>query len=399
VKIAIIGSRGIPAKYGGFETIAEELAERLTKLGHRVTVTCERRPDDSVANESYKGVELCFSPFRSPGTYGVRKFYEVFNDLYFVLKLARGVDILYLLGYSAGILQFVPRLLSEGTAFIVNIDGVEWKRRKFNLFEKALVRLSLWGATTFSDIVAVDARSMVSYVGSPAKDKVVYAPNGVSKPGIVPWDYGKIAAHPNLNRSVTKLMPGEYWLAVARLEPENNIDLVIEGFSKSCTRKPLIVVGDFTSPRYRKRILNTLRKSGGKPVVFAGSIYNLTVLNMLRQNAFGYIHGHSVGGTNPSLLEAMSMANLVVAHDNEFNREVCSDCALYFRNADELASRINAAESDPGAFSDLRFKAERRALDEYSWDHVLSQYDPLFALAIERSRIASRALRRTRKST
>lgn len=383
--LALVGSRGIPARYGGFETVAGQLATLLSRRGYLVSVSCERTGDTGDSTRVDKGVNLVFSPLRPPKPYWLRKFYEILSDAYFTLSLSRTADVICLLGYSAGLLMFTTRFFGRKTAIVVNIDGAEWKRDKFSKLEKGAVKVSLWCAMRFAHVIIVDSRRMRFYVPATFRDKVLYAANGVHNPPPVDWDDDRLS-HYTLRGGESLRIPRKgFWLVVARLEPENNIDLIINGFARSSSSKPLIVVGDFTSSKYERKV-KTVLKQADKRIVFTGAIYDLTTLNMLRQNAFGYIHGHSVGGTNPSLLEAMVMGNLIVAHGNEFNREVCADSALYFMTENQLSATVNEADQQPEVFADLPRKAKERALSEYSWHKAAREYESVFQAALKKTK-------------
>ncbi len=170
-----------------------------------------------------------------------------------------------------------------------------------------------------------------------------------------------------------------YWLVVARLEPENNIHTIVDGYIKSDTKKPLVIVGNFLSAEYEKTLNELVNRAGDdKNIIFTGGIYNQTSLNMLRQNCFGYLHGHSVGGTNPSLIEAMAMETVILAHQNQFNDEVCDNTALYFNDSEELMNKINNVDKDPEKYKQLKLKALERVKKEYSWEKIVSEYHELF---------------------
>ena len=141
--------------------------------------------------------------------------------------------------------------------------------------------------------------------------------------------------------------PDEYWLAVARLQPDNNIETILNGYIKSNSEKPLIIIGDFScDDDYEKSLKSILNNNTNKKIIFTDGIYNQEHLNMFRQNCFGYIHAHSIGGTNPSLLEAMIMKNIIIAHDNEFNKEVARDSVVYFKDYEDLNNQINLIENN-----------------------------------------------------
>jgi len=370
MRIAIIGSRGIPAKYGGFETQAEHLAINLVMRGHQVSVACEGSRGPHLAQ--YEGVDLAYFPLSPPRTYRMRIAYEFFNDLFFLTKLSRKSDVIYCLGSSAGCSMFLPRMLSRTVQLVVNIDGIEWNRSKFSHWIRGALKLNTGLALVFADRIAIDSRSMAKYILKRCRTKAFFAPNGVEIAQLSDTVEGAGIVSPVLLNSHS-LDPDGYWLILARLEPENNIDMMIEGYIKSNSRKPLLIVGSFTSRKYEREIL--ARVGRNRAVFFVGSIYEKSVINTLRRQAFGYIHGHSVGGTNPSLLEAMVAGNLILAHDNEFNRETCDGCALFFDSAESLESLMKLAEARPGQHEPLKRAALERVAKQNSWEKAVPQVE------------------------
>jgi rhamnosyltransferase len=314
-----------------------------------------------------------------PSSYFLRKFFEIFYDVFFMVRLARKNDILYILGMTAGWAVFIPKLCNQRLKIFVNIDGVEWKRDKFSLLEKSFLRFNTALALLFTDKIILDALRMENHIGRRWKSKEIFIPYGVTLPEPVPWHTGTLTALAERCPEMGKIEDNSYWLIVARLEPENNIHMILEGFIRSRTPKPLVVVGNFSSPKYRVQIENLIRHGANKKIILVGGIYNDNLsLNMLRQHAFGYFHGHSVGGTNPSLLDAMAMKNIIFAHDNEFNREVCDNFALYFGNPDELSRTIDQVEDDPSAFLALKDQVYARVNDHYSWNKIVGEYEMNF---------------------
>jgi len=372
--VAIVGSRGIPAKYGGFETFAEQLSTRLVKRDHQVTVTCE----SSGGPDKYKNVKLLYSPIPPPQPYSLRKMYAFFMDLYFVSKLGKQCDFVYLLAGISGISLLISRIFRIKASLLVNIDGIEWKRSKFSILEQLLVKFNIKCAMLFSDTIIVDAKSLKRYIKKTFHKKTIYIPYGIEEPKEIKWSEKKVDKLLSAIEANEDLMPDDYWLVVARLEPENNIHTILKGFLESEIKKPLLVVGDFTSKKYRAKINEILKKDKDKRILMVGGIYDRELLFMLRQNCFGYIHGHSVGGTNPSLLEAMVMKNLVIAHDNEFNREVGGDAILYFKGANELTELIDTVEDNPDKYVHLKQLAYARVKSNYSWDDIVDKYEKLF---------------------
>ncbi|HML05239.1 MAG TPA: DUF1972 domain-containing protein [Methanobacterium sp.] len=370
MKIAILGSRGIPAKYGGFETFAQGLTENLVEKGYEVTVSCEYEPSKS-QKDDYKGAKLVYFPIKPPVSYFLRKFYENLSDIYFLIKLSRRYDLIYFLGIEVGMFLFIPKILNRNAKVMVNVDGVMWKRTKFNLLERWLLKINHDLAIIFSDKVIVDSKAMEKYVQDKYMDKTDYISYGIDPIPKALWDNG----YPEQLKKLTscEINSGEYFLIVARLEPENNIHTIVEAFSKAKVDTPLLIVGDFTSKQYEQEVKSLVEKEGSN-VFFLGSIYCQNFLNMLRQNCTAYIHGHSVGGTNPSLLEATISRNIIIAHDNEFNREVCGKFAFYFENIPELTKKFELVCKNPEKYHNFKEEVYMRILNNYSWPKITGDY-------------------------
>lgn len=368
--IAIIGSRGIPAKYGGFETAVEAVAPKLVEMGWNVVVSCEGGAHHGKP-AVYKGVSLFYFPVRP----FFRIIYEVLYDVYSLVKSSLMCRCIYMLGYGAGLFFFIPKVFRR--KLVVNVDGLEWKREKFNKPERIILLTSERAAVRFADVIVADSQEIRKYIEARYKKKAVYITNGVNAPQLEKWDEQKLGSQALLKHIAS--LPNGYWLVVARLEPENNIHTIVRAFLKSGSKQKLLVIGNFSSRRYQRRVLDILNNDRARDtVILAGAIYDVSLLAMLRQNCFACIHGHSVGGTNPALLEAMSVKNLVVAHDNEFNREVGGQTMLYFKDTVDLASRIQEIESKPDSFAHLKEAAYSRVLSNYSWADIVQEYDKLF---------------------
>ena len=370
--IAIIGSRGIPNNYGGFECFTENISHKLVENGHDVYVSCEH-PETKDFPDTFKGVELFYFPLKHPKSAMLGMFYEIFYDVYSLLWASLRVDQIYILGYSAALFFFIPKLF--GKKLYLNPDGFEWKRNKFDGFVKFLLKVNERMGSFWADKIIADSKGIKKYYDKKYNMDAAFIAYGVNEMPKIDWDENKLPE--NFKEEVT-LNPS-YWLVVARLEPENNIHTIVEGYVKSDTKKPLVIVGNFLSADYEKSIRDTIDGAPeDKKVVLTGGIYNQTALNMLRQNCFGYFHGHSVGGTNPSLIEAMVMKNVILAHDNQFNNEVCDDTAIYFEDPDDLKLKIDNLDKNPENYLELKSKALRRVKKEYSWDKIVGQYTELF---------------------
>jgi len=370
IKIAIVGARGI-ANYGGFETVVSEIAPRFVKLGYDVYCSCEKN-DEQKLPDTYCGAHLIYFPIKPPKNYLFRKINEVSYDIYFIIKCSLFCDLVYVLGVGTGILLLFPRFFHKTS--VVNIDGLEWKRQKFSFIEKKLLHLSFNLAAMSANYVIVDNKQLINHViGNPRK--IIYVPNGIRTHAQVKWDAAKLVDRYG-SKVASIISRAAFWLVVARLEPENNIHIIVEAFMKAETRFPLVIIGDFTSSVYQNEIYAKLSKS--EKILFLGALYDIDLLDMLRQNCFAYIHGHSVGGTNPSLLEIMSMEKIVIAYASVFNKEVGQESLLYFRNSDELSQLIIQVEDNPSANAMAKTQIQR-IQDEYNWNAVVEKYESLFS--------------------
>ena len=368
-RIAFIGSRGIPAQYGGFETFTEHVAPSLAARGYEVFVSCEGtalpRPSE------YKGVKLFYFPLRP----FKRSFYEILYDVYSLIEASLTCDCIVMLGYGAGFFFFIPRLFRKRIA--VNVDGREWTREKYNTLEKAALYVNETYALRYADAVIADARAIKAYLKTSRDTDAAFIPYGVDEPRGVEWDPLLFRELHAVGR-VDNIASGEYYLIIARLERDNNVHTMIEGFLTADTDKTLIVVGNFLDRRYRKEVEDLVaRHQGHDRVTFTGAIYERSAVTMLRQHCFAYLHGHSAGGTNPSLLEAMIARNLIIAHDNPFNREVCDRYAVFFTTAADLRTCVRSVEAHPDEYEALRTGALTRAKNEYAWDKVVHEYEVL----------------------
>lgn len=375
MKIAIIGCRGIPAKYGGFETFAQGLTENLVRNGYDVTVSCEYELYESRKND-YNGAKLDYFPIKPPENYFLRKVYENLSDIYFLIKLSRKHQVIYFLGIEVGMFLFIPKVLNRKSHLLVNIDGVMWQRSKFNLLERWLLKINHDLATLFADRIIVDAQAMKNYVDKKYLDKTTYLSYGIDIPKRITWNSDILELLET--NALVNISPGNYYLVVARLEPENNIHTIVDAFTQSEIDIPLLIVGDFTSEAYKVEV-ESIAKDCAKPgVVFLGSIYNQKLMDMLRQNCYAYIHGHSVGGTNPSLLEAAISRNIIMAHDNSFNREVCGTSAIYFKNEIDLSRKIKSVYKHGQSYLKLKDDVYHRVKSNYLWNKITEGYLSLF---------------------
>lgn len=361
--IAFIGARGI-GNYGGFETFVKEIAPLLAIRNIDVYCSCER--DGKIEGEEYRGAKLKFFPIKPPKNYTARKVFEVVYDYYFLLTSPRYADHIILLGTLGSNSIFIPRLL--GKKVYVNIDGLEWRRDKFSKLEKIILKLTCKLAMVFANGAIIDSHQLYDQIPDEMRGKTTYIAYGVYESDLVHSNADNRAKFQEFG-----IKEKEYWLVIARLEPENNIMMIVEAFKKAGTKHKLVIVGNFTSEEFRKNVQAGL----GDCVIFLGHVYDQMLLSYLRQNCFAYVHGHSVGGTNPSLLEAMAADAIIVAHDNPFNREVLEGNGLFFGSSDELSSIMTEVEKDSKKYSEMANAAKLRALTNYSWEYITDAYDEL----------------------
>jgi rhamnosyltransferase len=371
--IGIVGARGID-NYGGYERMLADLVPLLVQKGYRVRCSCEQ-PEHGKRPSEYMGATLDYFPLKAPANYTFRKAFELLYDSYFITKYSRFCDIIYVLGVYGGPTLLIPRVLRKEV--IINTDGLEWERAKYHVVERSIIIWFFGFSLNLGSKIVVDNKQMRKYIGKRHLSKTFYIPYGVSPQKPEPWDESKLSSYMPKNVNNFRIIKDKYWLIVARLEPCNNVHTIIEGFKKANPKYPLIIVGGFTSEKYRDRLNQQILTEGSADILFLGAIYDASVLAMLRQHCLAYVHGHSVGGTNPSLLEAMISKNLIIAFDNPFNRELCGNFAYYFKCSADLSDLVALVEQSSGP-AEFRLEVYKRAVEAYSWEHVTALYDKIF---------------------
>jgi glycosyltransferase involved in cell wall biosynthesis len=363
-RIAIVGSRGIPATYGGYETITQELSIGLVERGFEVYVACESNKLKSNPFANFHNVKLVYFPIIN----SIRTISDVLTyDALAVLWASFNVDIIYMLSYTNSPLLLFPRLL--GKTVVANADGLEWKRRKHSKFLRMLLRSFEALSLKVVNCMVVDSKALGRYFEINYNVPTEYLPYGTRE--IMPLS--------SLNLRKYGLETNNYYLVIARLEPENNIDIIIREFNKSNSKKKLVVVGPLKNTPYVKKLLS--EKS--KKIIFTGGIYEQQVQRMLRHNCFAYIHGHEVGGTNPTLVEALSCRNLTLAFDVPFNKEVAGPNAIYFNKENgNLRDFIDFLEEDvknnPQKYDEWKQQAYDRYQKKYSISGMVDACAVLF---------------------
>ena len=359
-RLAILGSRGIPAKYGAFEVASEKIAAGFLEKGWAVTVFCPH--DQSYREPFYRGIALR-RVWHPPGGIGSL----LYDGMSLLVASVGPFDAILMFGYGAGPFFFIPRLF--GTPLIVNTDGLEWKRSKWSWAVKQYFRLCERVVTLAADRLISDAWGIKRYYKETYGVDSEYIAYGTELPDAIGDDVREFG-----------LEPKRYYLVVMRLEPENSILEIVRGYLASQSARPLILVGPST-PFFDRMVRPLL--DGQSRARYLGPIYQRERVFALRKNAFAYVHGHTVGGTNPSLLEAMASANFVVAKDVEFNREVIGELGRYFATEEQLTRIVGELEqTDPDSIDRLGRAARAVIEEKFQWHHVIEAYAKVIGAAI-----------------
>ncbi|RNL56920.1 DUF1972 domain-containing protein [Pedobacter jejuensis] len=358
MKIAIIGSRGYPYVYGGFETFVKELSERLVKQDVEVHVYCQK----NLFKEKplrINGIHLHYIPTLPQKSLNqiVHSFLSIIHATFF-----SKADVLLVVNLAAGPMGWIPKLTGKKT--MINVDGLEWLRPKWKGLGAKYFYWAAKVATKLYDKIITDAEGMRQvYLKEFDKDSTVIA-------------YGapKFAeAEPHLIERL-KLIPNDYYLIVGRLIPDNNADLIIKGFLKSKSNKKLIIVGDVP---YADKYASGLKALQNERLIFPGYVKDQAELMAIYQNAFAYIHGHKFGGTNPAMLKAMSNHCAILALDTVFNREMLNDgeFGMFFTEDEEsVALSIENLEQNASHVADLKNRVSAGLTEKYNWDNITLAY-------------------------
>ncbi len=379
--IFIIGSKGIPAKYGGFETFVENLTSKKVDKNIKYHVACmDKKEIEFKYNDA-----RCFT-IKVPNI-GPAK--AVYYDIMALRKSIRYIKennienaIVYILACRIGpfIGHYKKKLHKLGAKLYVNPDGHEWKRAKWNALIKKYWKLSERLMVKHADLLICDSLNIEKYIKedykkyNPKTTFIAYGADIIKSKledndqKIIEW-YTKKAVKPN-----------EYYLVVGRFVPENNFATMIKEFMKSKSQKDLVLITNHEGNKYYKKIEEDLNFKEDKRIKFVGTVYDTELLKKIRENAYAYLHGHSVGGTNPSLIEALATTKLNLLYDVGFNREVAENGALYWDLEDmDLANLINECDKmDEDKIDVLNKLAIKRIQEQYTWEIIVNRYEELF---------------------
>jgi glycosyltransferase involved in cell wall biosynthesis len=358
MKIAILGTRGIPANYGGFETFAEQLGTRLAVRGHEVTVY-GRKHYSMTGERTYNGVNLVILP-----TIRHKYFDTVVHTFLSVLHAStRKYDVILICNAANSIFAFIPRLF--GTPTLVNVDGLERKRKKWNWIGRTYYLVSEWLSTFLPTAIVTDAQVIQDYYATRYKKESAMIAYGA--------EVARRAAPERLLR--LGLKPNRYVLYVSRLEPENNAHLVIKAYQKVKTDLPLVIVG---GAPYAEEYIARLKSTKDKRVKFLGFIFGEDY-RALQQNAYCYVHATEVGGTHPALIEAMGAGNCALTLKTPENLEVIGDAGIIYDSVNDLTRQLQRVINNPSMIGEYRRRAMSRVIQFYNWEQITDQYEELLA--------------------
>ena len=377
--IFIIGSRGLPAQYGGFETFVEKLVSHKVSPRIRYHVAC--LSDERTGKHfDYKGAD-CFTvnpPKLGPARVIAYDMMAINYSLKLIKKEGIEAPIFYILGNTIGafIVHFAKKIQSVGGTLLVNPDGLEWKRAKWSKPVQSYLKYSEKEMTKYANLIISDNRGIETYIQN-----------------TYPWSsttfiaYGTDLSKTTLTAEDSSVrdwyqkwqtQEKEYYLILGRFVPENNYETAIREFMKSSTERDLVIICNHEGNAYFDELRQITGFDKDKRVKFVGTVYDQNLLKYIRNQAFAYIHGHEVGGTNPGLLEALAQTDLNLIFNVDFNHQVAQDTALYWNKEDGNLSKLIDSVDGQVSFEDLGNAAKANMKENYTWEKIVGEYEELF---------------------
>ena len=377
--IFIIGSRGLPAQYGGFETFVEKLVSHKVSPAIRYHVAC--LSDESTGNHfDYKGAD-CFTvnpPKLGPARVIAYDMMAINYSLKLIKKEGIQAPIFYILGNTIGafIVHFAKKIQSIGGILLVNPDGLEWKRAKWSKPVQSYLKYSEKEMTKYANLIISDNRGIETYIQNTypwARTTFIAYGTDLSKTTLTAEDapvrdwYQK-----------WQTQEKDYYLILGRFVPENNYETAIREFMKSSTERDLVIICNHEGNAYFDELRQITGFDKDKRVKFVGTVYDQDLLKYIRNQAFAYIHGHEVGGTNPGLLEALAQTDLNLIYNVDFNHQVAQETALYWNKEDGNLSQLIDSVDGQVSFEDLGNAAKANMKENYTWEKIEGEYEELF---------------------
>ncbi|MDR1624466.1 MAG: DUF1972 domain-containing protein [Tannerellaceae bacterium] len=354
-QVAIVGTQGVPASYGGFESLVENIIGENCSPNIQYTVFCSGK-DMRDKKETYKGCRLIYIPLHANGVQSIA------YDILSMLRAIRGYDVILVLGTSGCMFLPILKLLSS-SRMIINIDGLEHRRGKWSKLERWVLKYSEAMAVKYADVIVADNKGIQDYVTetyNTSSTLIAYGGDHVDRN--VPEKLQ------NTYLTGYGLKRNKYAITVCRIEPENNCHIILEAFARN-PQRTFVFVGNWDHNKYARHLKEKYARY--THIVILDAIYNLDILYTLRVNAGMYIHGHSAGGTNPSLVEAMFFGRPILAYNVTYNKETTNNEAYYFSDNEEL-SRLIIRENLSGG------QMKEYAQANYTWKRIAIQYEALY---------------------
>lgn len=360
MKIAILGTRGVPNRYGGFEQIAEYVSIGLVAKGHDVTVYCPNTHEYNAPEFQGVKIKKIYCPEDKLGAAA----HFIYDYLSMKDALKQDFDILYENGYGTSV--FAYYLLNANSPIVVtSMDGLEWKRSKWNFLTRKLMKQLEKIALKKSDFIISDNVGIQEYYQEAHNQSSFYIPSGGEIPEI--FEEKQLQSY--------GLLKDNYYVLMARMEPENNIEMILDGYLLSGAKEPFIVIGG-TTTKHGQYLLDKYKNHAS--IQFIGGVYDRAVNQSIRHYCKIYFHGHTVGGTNPSLLEAMGDRAFIIANDNKFNRSVLCKKNLFFSSSEEIAVYLKEFNKYAPLKSGFIEGNLQRIREEFNWQQVIDDHERLF---------------------
>lgn len=356
--LIVLGIRGVPAQHGGFESFAAQLVPWMVQAGWRVTVYCQGSVTGERHEDTWAGCRRVHIPVRGDNAISTIEF-----DIKSVREAVRENGVMLTLGYNTGFLSAYARL--RGCLNLINMDGIEWKRAKYSKGQQAYLWLNERLAAAAGTILIADHPEIARHHARHA---------AVGKIHMIPYGSESVDAADEALLARHDVVRDRYLTVIARPEPENSLLEIVRAFSRKPRGVKLIVLGNYSHGNaYQASVM----AAAGDEVVFPGAVYDRAEVQALRLFSLAYIHGHQVGGTNPSLVEALGAGNAIIAHDNVFNRWVSGESGLYFSNEDDCAHHIESVLRSGSLRETMRKAAYDRWAKAFTWPKVLRDYQDL----------------------
>jgi glycosyltransferase involved in cell wall biosynthesis len=366
--VRILGTHGVPAQYGGFETAAEQVGLFLAKAGWRVVVYCQEQGRGSVREDVWNGLERVIIPIQTEGWRGTSLF-----DLKSILHASRHRDICLTFGYNTAVFNTIQR--AKGIPLVINMDGIEWSRARWGFARQAILYVNERIACVVGNELIADHPEIEVYLATRAPRR---------KLSMITYGANAVTEAPADAVTTLGLEPGRFLSMICRPIPENSVRELVAGFSSRPRGVRLAVLGavDAATDPYHAEVV----ASASDEVDFLGAVYDPEVVAALRFHSLAYLHGHTVGGTNPSLVEAMGAGNPVLAHDNPYNRWTAGpNAARYFSTVSDVDAAVTELLADAELLARMGAASRARYEEEFTWDRVAGQYEQLLLDVLDRS--------------